>query len=68
VDVESAKDLTKGKEIDDEQDRAEYRALGNSRGEGRWLGCEGFQLDELSAAREIRFKPVQGCVGNANRC
>ena len=53
VDVEFTEDLTKGKEINDEQDGAKYRALGNTRGEGRWLGCEGFQLDELSARDKI---------------
>ena len=34
MDTEFTEDLTKGEEIDDEEDGAKYRALGNTRGDG----------------------------------
>ena len=34
--------LSKWEEVADEEDRAENRALGNTGGVGRWMGCERF--------------------------
>ena len=56
VELEKAK----REEIDNEQEGSKDRTLGYTRGDGGRMGSKCFELDKLSTAREIRFKPVHG--------
>lgn len=44
--------MTKRDEVDDKNEWTKDRALRNTT-EGSWMGCEGFQLNEVSTARKI---------------
>ncbi|XP_049459989.1 ras-specific guanine nucleotide-releasing factor RalGPS1 isoform X5 [Epinephelus fuscoguttatus] len=50
-----AENTAKREEVDDKQKRSEHRALRYTGGEGDWLGCKCFQLNQLSTARERWF-------------
>lgn len=45
--------VTKGEKVDDKEEWTKDRTLGYTRGDGRWLGCKSFKLNELSSASEI---------------
>lgn len=53
MDIESAKDYSKRKKIDNEKKGPQDRTLGHPSGNRGRLGSEGFKLDELSAVRQI---------------
>ena len=57
----AAEDLTKGKDVEDKQERAKHRALGDTVGD---RGCDGVAVvygDELMSVREVGREPGEGC-------
>ena len=58
VNVKFVEDIAEGKEVDDEEEGPQDRALGHTSSDGGGDGFKGFQLNELSAAREVRCEPV----------
>ena len=57
--IKFTENKAKGKEVSNEKEGTQDRALGDTRGDRGGLGTEGFELDELSAVCEIGVKPVR---------
>ena len=47
--IKFTENKAKGKEVSNEKEGTQDRALGDTRGDRGGLGTEGFELDELSA-------------------
>lgn len=58
--------LRKWEEVGYEEKGPQDRALRHSSRDWGGVGFERFELDDLSAAREIREEPVTGGVSNSN--
>lgn len=66
INFEFAEDITKGKEVGDEEEGPQNRTLRHTRGDRGGLGFKRLHLNKLRTAREIRMEPVKGCVTYAN--
>lgn len=66
ISVEFAKDIAKGKDVDDEEEVPQEWALGHTRSDSGRLGYERFKLNEQGTAWDIELKPVYWGVSDAN--
>lgn len=60
----TADDVTKGKHVEDEEEGAQHRTLGDTLGDE---GCVGFAVvdaDELVTVGEVRFEPGEGSASD----
>lgn len=67
VDIVFTENMTKGEDIDNEEQGPRDWAMGHTRGDWKRVGGKWFKLDELRAIREIWFKPSEGCLCDADR-
>lgn len=61
-----AEDVTKWKDVDDEEKGPQDRALGHTGRNRESVGFVGFELNELRATGKIGCKPGEGSVSDAN--
>lgn len=64
--IKFTENKAKGKEVCNEKEGTQDRALGDTRGDRGGMGTEGFELDELSAVREIGMEPDKGDASDAD--
>ena len=60
VETVVAYDVSKGKHVEDEEEGAKHRTLGNTLGDWGCVGLGFVYADELVAVGEVRFEPGKG--------
>lgn len=61
-----AKDVTEGKHVDDEEEGAKHRTLGNSGGDRGGVRFEVVHRNVVVTVREVGREPGECCAGDAN--